>query len=186
MGTDDDAEHGKVTLVPDKNSVLVDKPLRRFRLRAVQTGVQSGLQRGPQLGFPVLNARVEIHDFSMKYGTSLPMVMACAAECVQKACKEAAPILLEPMMRLEISTEDDRMGAILGDLSKRRSQITDIGAVQDTKTIIARTPLSQMVGYSTTLRTLTSGTANFTMDISDYEQVDPAEQERIFLKLRGY
>ena len=86
----------------------------------------------------------------------------------------------------KISTEDDRMGAILGDLSKRRSQIIDIGAVQDTKTIIARTPLSQMVGYSTTLRTLTSGTANFTMDISDYEQVDPAEQERIFLKLRGY
>ena len=54
----------------------------------------------------MLNARVEIHDFSMKYGTSLPMVMACAAECVQKACKEAAPILLEPMMRLEVCITD--------------------------------------------------------------------------------
>lgn len=87
---------------------------------------------------------------------------------------------------LKIHTEEDYVSAIMGDLSKRNSSILGIDSQYKTRIVRAMTPLSEMVGYSTSLRTLTSGCASFTMELSHYEPLSPPEQEKVIRKVKGF
>ncbi|XP_064623058.1 ribosome-releasing factor 2, mitochondrial-like [Lineus longissimus] len=160
--------------------------MRRDHLKAIENGVQSGLIHGPILGFPLTGVEVHLHDFSIGRGTSLAMVTACTAECIQRAAKKVESCMKEPMMDLEITTSESMVHSVLGDLSSRRSQIYDVTEHLDNKVILARTPLSEMMGYSTALRTITSGTASFTMELACYERMTLAEQTKAVTILTGF
>ncbi|KAK3595516.1 hypothetical protein CHS0354_021616 [Potamilus streckersoni] len=194
-------KHNQVTLTisvsPSKDNIEFkqveldaphDKPLviKWQHLKAINSGVSSALNNGPLLGFPVINVRVKLHEFQFRMGTSLPMMSACAFQCVTKALQESGCILLEPFMSLEIIAEETHVNAILGDLSRRRGQIEQIGTRHGAKLIQAVAPLAEMMGYSTSLRTISSGTATFTMDLSHYEKVSPEEHNKAVERVTGF
>ncbi|KAL8564510.1 hypothetical protein ACOMHN_003268 [Nucella lapillus] len=174
--------HLEVALTPD-NPV---QHLRPHQLKALTNGVQSALANGPVLGFPVIHMAVSVHEFHTRPGTSLAMVGACAVQCVTRAIREAGPRLLEPMMKLEISTDEDRLHRVLGDLSQRRSNINAVSSRQDLKMVDAVTPLAELVGFSTDLRTITSGTATVSMELSHYQPMAVADQNQVIQNVTGF
>ncbi|KAF7250563.1 Ribosome-releasing factor 2, mitochondrial [Varanus komodoensis] len=152
---------------------------------AVENGIHSSCLQGPLLGFPVQDVVVTVHTVAVNPETSLTMVSACSARCVQKALKKADRKLLEPLMNLEITMGDDHLGVILGDLAQRRGSIQEIQSRQDNKVVIASVPLAEMMGYATVLRTLTSGTATFTLELASYQAMGIREQTVLLNKRSG-
>ncbi|MCS7074279.1 MAG: elongation factor G, partial [Bacteroidia bacterium] len=103
----------------------------------------------------------------------------------KEACSKAAPILLEPIMKVEVTTPEEYMGAVVGDLNKRRGQINSMGDRGKEKVINALVPLSEMFGYVTQLRTITSGRASSTMEFSHYEPTPRNIQDEVVAKVKG-
>ncbi len=159
--------------------------IRRYQLKAVNAGMVSSLARGPLLGCQVTDVVVKLHNITVGPGTSVTMITACANRCIQEAMKNANPILLEPTMNLEIETDDTRLGAVLSDLSHRRSDILDIHAQSDKRSVHALAPLAELVNFSTVLRTITSGTATFNMELAHYKIMNQNEQRKVIQKLTG-
>ncbi|CAH1793056.1 unnamed protein product [Owenia fusiformis] len=172
-----------VIVVPSQDNQL--ERIKRHHLKAIENGVQSALAQGPILGYQVTDVEVELHRFSIGHGTSLPMVSACASQCVQKALGRGSSVLLQPMMAIEINTDEQRLSSILGDLSRRNGQIGEIQARGDTRVVLCKAPLSNLLGYSTDLRTITSGTATFSLELANYEQLDAHEQQNVIEKMSG-
>ncbi|XP_050404706.1 ribosome-releasing factor 2, mitochondrial isoform X1 [Patella vulgata] len=166
------------------------KPLHRHikkdQLAALNNGVKSALMCGTLLNFPVTDVCVELHSFTAGYNTSSAMISACASQCIHKLLKQSDPVLLEPMMALTITTNEDRLHGVLGDLTKRRSHIRNVEATDNDKIIEAVTPLAELMGYCTTLRTITSGTATFSMEFSHYEKMTLHDQNLVVKKLTGF
>ncbi|XP_041351728.1 ribosome-releasing factor 2, mitochondrial-like [Gigantopelta aegis] len=160
--------------------------VKKHQLKAIESGIQSGITNGPVLNFPVINVTVHLHSFHLGPGTSIAMVSACAAQAVHKALKQANTVLLEPMMILEINTDEDKLHGILSDLAQRRSHVDEIQSRQDTRVVRAITPLAELMGYSTAIRTISSGMATFTMELSHYEQMMPLEQAKAIERVTGF
>jgi elongation factor G len=175
----------KYHVVPNNESFLAQKPLRRDHAKAVENGIASGLSRGPILGFPVLGVDVQLHDLHVGPGTSLPMVTACVAQCVYQAVKQASPSLMEPLMNIEITVEEHKLGIVLSDLAQRRSQILEVNARQNARIVIARTPLAELRNYATTLRTITSGLASLSMELAYYEQMSKDSECKVVQSMTG-
>ncbi|GAB1597708.1 ribosome-releasing factor 2, mitochondrial-like [Argonauta hians] len=173
-----------VNLVHTRENNLTQIP--RHQLNAIENGVKSGLTAGLILNFPVIHVSVSLHEVSIGSRTSLPMISACVMSAVQKALHKANTFLMEPLMNVQISCEETYVNGVLGDLSKRQSQIISIQSQQDLQVISALTPVSEMVGYSTALRTLTSGMASFSMELSHYESLTPERQTEIIGQISGY
>ncbi|RUS73209.1 hypothetical protein EGW08_019031 [Elysia chlorotica] len=155
-------------------------------LKAIENGVKSGLSHGSLLNFPVIHTSVHLHEFSTHYHTTLPMITACASMALQKALKMAGSVLLEPMMAMEVSTEESRLDDVISDLARRRSHIGAIASRRDTKIISVLTPLQELMGYSTDLRTFTSGTASFAMELSHYEKMTTEETQKVIDRISGF
>ncbi|CAL1527519.1 unnamed protein product [Lymnaea stagnalis] len=165
-----------------------DHPLaiKHKLLKAIELGIKSGLSHGSLLNFPVIHTDVHLHEFNTHYHTSLPMVTACAAMAVQRALKQADCVLLEPMMAMEVSTDEEKLEVVLADLGKRRSHILDVVSRQDSKTISVLTPLQELLGYSTALRTITSGTASCSIQLSHYEKMNREEMQKVTERMTGF
>ncbi|KAK7103734.1 hypothetical protein V1264_018578 [Littorina saxatilis] len=182
---DPDSTHFRqVTVAPSRDNPI--NYLRPPQLKALNNGVKSALANGPLLGFPLIHVAVSLHEFQTRPGTSLAMVAACAVQCITKALREAAPHLLEPMMELEINTNEDYLHTVMGDLSQRRSHIDSVQSRQSGKLVQAVTPLSELRGYSTDLRTITSGTSSFSMHLSHYQPMGTDEQNRLIESVTGF
>ncbi|XP_006823391.1 ribosome-releasing factor 2, mitochondrial-like [Saccoglossus kowalevskii] len=169
--------------------VSLDHPEQSYgseMIEAVQTGVLSACTQGPLVGFPVLDIDVELHSLDVAAGTSSAMVSACASQCLHKALQSHGTRLLEPMMYLEVTTDEERLHSVLGDLSKRRAHVQDVQNRLDSRLVIAQTPLAKMMGYTTALRTLTSGTATCSLHLSHYELMSTQEQLKVVNKLGGF
>ncbi|TRY59546.1 hypothetical protein DNTS_012238 [Danionella cerebrum] len=152
---------------------------------AVENGVQSAYYQGPVLGFPVQGVQTVIQHVSLDPGTSAAMVSACVTRCVHKALKQAGGQVLEPMMALEVTVGEEYLSLVLADLSQRRGTICDIQSRQENKVLLATVPLAEMMGYSTALRTLTSGNATCSLELSSYEPMNIQEQNTLFKKMAG-
>lgn len=151
------------------------------------SGVLSACSRGPLLGFPVINVKVILEELSLQEGTSSPVLSACLSHCVMKALAEAGTKLLEPTMSVEVSVPEEHLGTVLNDLSsRRRAEIHNISTRQDSRIVTAHIPLISLVGYSTVLRTLTSGLGTFTSQFSHHTPVSKAQEKAIITELRGY
>jgi elongation factor G len=103
----------------------------------------------------------------------------------KEVAKAAGAVILEPIMKIEVITPEENMGDIVGDLNRRRGQVNDMGDRAGAKTIKAHVPLSEMFGYVTTLRTLSSGRATSTMEFSHYEQTPANISEEVIKKAKG-
>ncbi|XP_015275820.1 PREDICTED: ribosome-releasing factor 2, mitochondrial [Gekko japonicus] len=152
---------------------------------AVENGIHASYLQGPLLGFPVQDVVVMVHAVDANADTSPTMVSACVSRCMQKALKKADKQVLEPLMNLEITVDESHLGAVLGDLAQRRGSIQEIQSRQDSKVMIASVPLAEMMGYSTVLRTLTSGSGTFTLELASYQAMSPHEQTALVNKRTG-
>ncbi|XP_053474017.1 ribosome-releasing factor 2, mitochondrial [Ictalurus furcatus] len=152
---------------------------------AVESGVQSAYLQGPVLGYPVQGVLTVIHSVGVEPGTSLAMVSACVSRCMLKGLKQAGGQVLEPVMSLEVTVDEEYLSSVLGDLAQRRGTVRDIQSRHDSKVLLATVPLAEMMGYSTALRTLTSGNATFSLELARYEPMNPQDQNALLNKMAG-
>ncbi|XP_044788473.2 ribosome-releasing factor 2, mitochondrial isoform X2 [Bubalus bubalis] len=152
---------------------------------AFENGVHSACLQGPLLGSPVQDVAVTLHSLVIHPGTSTTMISACVSRCLQKALKKADKQILEPLMNLEVTVSRDYLSPVLADLAQRRGNIQEIQSRQDNKVVIGYVPLAEIMGYSTVLRTLTSGSATFALELSNYQAMSPQDQSTLLSQRRG-
>jgi len=139
---------------------------------AVEKGVKEALQKGVLAGYPIVDLAVTLYDGSFHEVDSSDLAFKIAgAIALQEACKKAKPVLLEPIMKLEVVVPEKFFGDIIGDLSSRRGKIEETKDRAGQKVILAKVPLAEMFGYATTLRSQTEGRGTFTMEFDHYEEV---------------
>lgn len=148
---------------------------------SVQKGLIAAMDKGPFAGYPVVDVKCVLVDGSFHPVDSSDMAFqVCAQMCFKQAFRKANPILLEPVMKAEINTPDDYIGNVTGDLNKRRGRIEGMRRFRKgSQKIDCFIPLMEMFGYATTLRNLTSGRANYSMEFHQYMPMPAAKQEEI-------
>ncbi|XP_025962604.2 ribosome-releasing factor 2, mitochondrial isoform X2 [Dromaius novaehollandiae] len=151
---------------------------------AIENGIANSCIQGPLLGFPVQDIEVTVQSLTVHPDTSHTMISACVSRCMQKALKKASIQILEPLMNLEITVSEDHLSAALADLAQRRGSIQEIQSRQDNRVVVAAVPLAETMGYSTVLRSLTSGSATFTLELASYQALNSHEQSAL-LQRRG-
>jgi elongation factor G len=153
---------------------------------AVEKGFREAMKSGPLAGYVVDSLKVTLLDGSYHAVDSDALSFELAAKLGYKeVAKAAGAVILEPIMKIEVITPEENMGDIVGDLNRRRGQVNDMGDRNGAKTIKASVPLSEMFGYVTTLRTLSSGRATSTMEFSHYEQTPSNISEEVIKKAKG-
>ncbi|KAG7215338.1 hypothetical protein INR49_022575 [Caranx melampygus] len=152
---------------------------------AVENGVNSSYLQGPLLGYPLQSVCTQIQSVSVEPGTSSAMVSACVSRCMLKALRLAGGQILEPMMSLEVTVGEEHLSTVLGDLAQRRGTVRDIQSRHDNKVLLATVPLAETMGYSTVLRTLTSGNATFSLELDNYEAMNPQDQNMLLQRMSG-
>ncbi len=155
--------------------------------KAIQEGIREASENGVLAGYPVLDFKATIFDGSYHDVDSSEMAFKIAGSMAFKEANRAAgPILLEPIMKVEVTTPKDYLGAINGDLNKRRGLIQSSEEVTGgASTITANVPLSEMFGYATDMRSATQGRATYTMEFSHYEKAPKSVEEEIIAKNKG-
>jgi elongation factor G len=139
---------------------------------AVQKGVKEALDRGIQAGYPIVDVSVTLYDGTYHDVDSNEVAFKIAGSMAfQDACKKAGPVLLEPVMQVEVLTPEQFMGDVIGDLSAKRGTIKEMRDRVSVKVIDAVVPLAEMFGYATQLRSMTQGRASYSMTFSSYEPV---------------
>ncbi len=153
---------------------------------AVGKGVVEALEGGILAGFPMVDIKVSVYDGDYHEVDSSEMAFKiCASICVKEACRKAKPVLLEPVMAVEVVVPDEYMGPVNGDLISRRGQLEGTEIQGTTQMIRASVPLSEMFGYATELRSRTQGRGSFTMHFSRYEEVPKSVAEEIVSRVQG-
>lgn len=155
-------------------------------LQAVNTGITTALANGPKLGCPVIKVGVLLHWLEVGKGTSDTMVSAAITQCIQKLLRTGGTILLEPVMQLEIVTSQETLSQVISDLARRRAQIQEVATRGQSKIVYALTPLSELLGYSRHLRTLTSGAASFSIEFDRYQELGSIEERQAIERVRGF
>ena len=158
----------------------------REYIPAVEKGLKETLPAGVLAGFPVVDVKVTLFDGSYHEVDSNENAFRMAASMAFKdGMRRANPVLLEPMMSVEVETPEEKMGDVMGDLSARRGMIQGMEDLGGGKAIRAEVPLAEMFGYSTTLRSLTQGRATYTMEFKHYSEAPKQIAEGIIAKLAG-
>ena len=151
---------------------------------AVNKGVQEQMQNGVIAGFPLVDVKVTVYDGSYHDVDSNEMAFKIAASmCVREGVKLANPQLLEPMMKVEVSTPEDYMGDVMGDLNRRRGIVSAMDDTPAGKQIKAEVPLAEMFGYATDLRSMSQGRANYSMEFAKYTAAPRNVAEDVIEKL---
>lgn len=165
---------------------IVGGTIPREYIKPVEKGVKEALENGILAGYPVVDVKVTLYDGSYHEVDSSEMAFKVAGSmAVKNAFKNAKPILLEPVMGIEVVTPEDYMGDVIGDLNSRRGKISTMNQRSNVRVISAQVPLSAMFGYATDLRSKTQGRATYTMQFSHYEEVPKSISEDIVTKVRG-
>jgi elongation factor G len=153
------------------NAIIGGKIPKEF-IPAVDKGIQEAMTRGIQAGYPVVDVKVELFDGSYHDVDSSEMAFKVAGSlCFQKAARSANPVILEPIMKVEVVTPEEYFGDVMGNLNSRRGQISETGERGIAKFIKANVPLANMFGYATDLRSMSQGRASYTMEFGHYEKV---------------
>ena len=153
---------------------------------SVEKGFKGAMKNGPLAGFEIDRMKVTLKDGSFHPVDSDQLSFELAAKLgFKSAAKAAGAVILEPIMKLEVLTPEENMGDIVGDLNRRRGQVNDMGDRAGAKAIKAEVPLSEMFGYVTTLRTLSSGRATSTMEFSHYAETPSNIAEAVIAEAKG-
>ena len=158
----------------------------REYIQPTNQGIQSALDNGVLAGYPTVDVRVSLVDGQYHDVDSSEMAFKIAGQMAfKKAAEMARPVLLEPIMAVEVVTPDEYMGDVMGDLSSRRGRIEGMEARGNTQVVRSQVPLSEMFGYSTDLRSRTQGRATYTMQFHSYQQVPEVIAQEIIKRVRG-
>ncbi len=153
---------------------------------SVDAGIQQAMTSGVLAGYPTVDVRAILTDGKYHDVDSSEMAFKIAGTMAfREAAKRAKPVLLEPIMNVEVSTPDDYMGDVMGDLSSRRGKLGGMEQRGNSQIIRAQVPLSEMFGYATDLRSRTQGRATYTMQFDSYQQMPSNVQEEIVTRVRG-
>lgn len=153
---------------------------------AIQKGFEVSMTNGPLAGFPLEHMKIRIFDGSFHQVDSDAMSFElCAKSGFREAGRKAKPVLLEPIMKVEVTTPDQYMGDVTGDLNRRRAMLEGMDNKHGAQIIKAKVPLSEMFGYVTQLRSLSSGRATSTMEFSHYAQAPRNIEEEVVAKTKG-
>ena len=151
-----------------------------------EAGMKEALEGGILAGYPMSDLRVTIYDGSFHEVDSSEMAFKIAGSmAIKEVAGKAKPVLLEPVMKVEVVVPDDYMGAVNGDLISRRGRLEGTEVLGGTHIVKAMVPLSEMFGYATDLRSRTQGRASFTMHFGQYEEAPRSVAEEIIGKVRG-
>jgi elongation factor G len=143
----------------------------REYIPAIEKGVEETLARGVISGNPVVDVKVTVFDGSYHEVDSSEIAFKMAGSMAfQEAAKKANPVILEPIMKVEVTTPEEFMGSVIGDLSAKRGQIQEMTQRGQAKIVHALVPLSEMFGYATSLRSMTQGRASYNMEPSHYAE----------------
>jgi len=165
---------------------IVGGVIPREYIGPVEQGVKEALENGVLAGYPMVDVKVELVDGSYHDVDSSEMAFKIAGSmAVKEAARQAHPVLLEPIMDVEVVTPSDYMGDVIGDLSSRRGKIGGMTQRADAHVVAASVPLSEMFGYSTTLRSMSQGRAVYSMQFSHYQEVPKQKAEEIVSKVKG-
>jgi elongation factor G len=165
---------------------IVGGVIPREYINPIEAGVKEALENGVLAGYPMVDVKVELVDGSYHDVDSSEMAFKIAGSmAVKEAARQAHPILLEPVMDVEVVTPSDYMGEVIGDLSSRRGKIGGMTQRADAQVVAASVPLAEMFGYSTTLRSMSQGRAIYSMQFSHYSEVPKAKAEEIVSKVKG-
>jgi elongation factor G len=153
---------------------------------AVDSGIQDAMQSGVLAGFPVVDLRATLVYGSYHDVDSSEMAFKIAASmCFKEACRRAGPVLLEPIMAVEVVTPEDYLGDVIGDLASRRGHVEGMDQRANNQVVRAEVPLAEMFGYATDLRSRTQGRATYTMQFSSYQEVPDQVAKEIVARVRG-
>jgi len=158
----------------------------REYIPAVDKGIQEAMNTGVLAGFPVVDFKVSLIDGSYHEVDSSEMAFKIAGSMgFKEGCHKASPVLLEPIMSVEVVVPEEYMGDVIGDLNSRRGRIMGMEGRSGAQVVTAMVPLAQMFGYATDVRSATQGRATYSMTFDHYEQVPKSVSEEIIAKVKG-
>jgi elongation factor G len=176
------AEPGQGYVFEDK---IVGGVIPREYIKPVEEGIREALENGVLAGYPMVDVKVELVYGSYHDVDSSEMAFKIAGSmAIKDAARSATPIILEPMMKVEVVSPDQFFGDVLGDISSRRGKIGAMTQRGEAQVIGATVPLSEMFGYSTKLRSMTQGRAVYSMEFSHYEEVPKVKADEIIAKAK--
>ncbi len=153
---------------------------------SVDAGIQEALQNGVLAGYPMVDVRATLVDGSYHDVDSSEMAFKIAGSlALKKATRQASPVLLEPVMAVEVVTPEENMGDVIGDLSSRRGRVEGMEQRGNSQVVRAQVPLAEMFGYATDLRSRTQGRATYTMQFHSYQEVPESISREIVARVRG-
>lgn len=164
-------------------NAIVGGAIPREYIPAVDKGIQEQMENGVIAGFPVVDVKVTLYDGSYHDVDSSEMAFKIAGSMgFKEGAKKARPVLLEPVMKVEVVTPEDYMGDVMGDLNRRRGILQGMEDTPSGKTIRAEVPLGEMFGYATDLRSMTQGRATYTMEFAKYNEAPASITEQVMSK----
>jgi len=162
---------------------IVGGAVPREYIPAVDKGVREAMENGVIAGYPMVDVKVTLYDGSYHDVDSSEMAFKVAGSmCFKEGARKAKPVLLEPIMKVEVVTPEEYMGDVMGDLNSRRGIVQGMEDIPSGKQIRAEVPLSEMFGYATDLRSATQGRANYSMEFTKYAEVPASIAEAISKK----
>ena len=182
--------HCKIIVEPNESGKgyefinnVVGGAIPKEYIPAIDSGIQGAMQSGVLAGYPVVDVKVTLYDGSYHEVDSSEMAFKIAGSMAFKeACRKAQPVILEPIMRVNVIVPDEYMGSVIGDISSRRGNIEGQEIENGTARVRAFVPLSQMFGYATDLRSFTQGRGQYTMEPSHYTELPKSLQEELVAK----
>ncbi|WP_288863059.1 elongation factor G [uncultured Sneathia sp.] len=184
--------HVKIKVEPNKDkgyefiNEITGGVIPREYIPAVDKGIQEALQAGVVAGYPVQDVKVTLYDGSYHEVDSSEMAFKISGSlAIKSALKQAQPILLEPIFKVEVTTPEEYMGDVIGDLNSRRGQVSGMNDRNNAKIIDAHVPLSEMFGYATDLRSKTQGRASYSMEFEKYVQVPKNISDKVVEERQG-
>jgi elongation factor G len=167
-------------------SKIVGGSVPKEYISPAEQGMREACESGILAGYPVIDLKATLVDGSFHEVDSSEMAFKIAGSmAIKEAVMKASPVLLEPMMKVEVEVPDDFVGNVIGDLNSRRGQIEGQGNTNGIAKVAAKVPLANMFGYATDIRTKTQGRGVFTMEFSNYDEVPRNEAEAIIAKSKG-
>ncbi len=165
---------------------IIGGAIPREYVPAVEQGIREALDTGVLAGYPVIDVRVDLVDGQYHPVDSSELAFKMAGSLgIQEALKKARPVLLEPVMKVEIATPDEFFGDVLSDVSSRRGQVSDVDHRGHLRVISAHVPLAETFGYATALRSITQGRASYTMEFDHYQEVPASIADQVRGRVQG-
>ena len=167
-------------------NAIVGGSIPKEYIKPIEAGIKEAMEGGILAGYELVDIRVTLYDGNYHEVDSSEMAFKIAGSMAFKdGAKKASPVLLEPIMKVEVVTPEDHMGSVNGDIMSRRGRIESMNARPGTQVITAAIPLSEMFGYATELRSMTQGRATYTMHFLRYEEAPKSVSEEIIAKVQG-